>query len=530
MLTEDQEIAFQSIQSNQLVYISGPAGTGKSFLIQYIQEDCRKKNIPVVTLSSTGISAHHINGSTVHSFICRLRLKMIEPAVSTVFIIDEISMLGKKVFSAFEAALRKYYCTSEYFDPKDRSHPFGGAKVIFFGDFAQLPPINDEFCFFDDSWEAIQAKHELTTVKRQRETEFKDFLARVRTGKLQQMDKDRIQSMTKHCPRQGDIRLFLSNAEAEEYNAINLRELMNQTDVQATFFPSHKESSGFDMDECKSFFQDRHQCYETLSICVGAKVMLTANLDIANGWCNGTLGFVVDIRGDMILMKNTKGECLPISRKEYTRNKYRMECQVVVSEKGKKKVCGQTDCLHSPTYSFVDDDTMNVENKDAKDAKDSLMKLKVLQFPLLLAWGITIHKSQGMSLESCVITLPYQYSPSLLYVAFSRCISFERLCIRTEHPIKYDQIRPSEEVMEHIFHWKHKTCKLCKEEYMGSYASFCADCSSAPGKYSMYRFIDFIPEANPSPDMIQYMNYVLQNQSKGTTSKWKKFVAFCKSI
>ena len=195
------------------------------------------------------------------------------------------------------------------------------------------------------------------------------------------------------------------------------------------------------------------------------------------------------------------------------------------AKKVKEKICGRMDCEHTPIYSYIDDDSF----MDEKDSNPS-MNLTVSQFPLLLAWGITIHKSQGMSLESCVITLPYQYSPSLLYVAFSRCISFERLCIQTEHIIKFDQIRPSEEVMEHIFKWKRKMCKLCKEEYMGSYASFCSDCCSAPGKYSMYRFIDFIPEANPSPDMIQYMNYVLENPKKGTTTKWMKFVEFCKTI
>jgi hypothetical protein len=111
---------------------------------------------------------------------------------------------------------------------------------------------------------------------------------------------------------------------------------------------------------------------------------------------------------------------------------------------------------------------------------------------LLLAWGITIHKSQGMTLDSCLITLPFQYSPSLIYVALSRCTSMERISLRASSPIRYDQIRPSEEVMRTIFGWKEKECKLCHESYIGPYQSFCQDCCSAPGKYSMFRFIDFI--------------------------------------
>lgn len=524
MLTPDQEQAYHDIQQKQLVYVAGPAGTGKSYLIHYLQDECNKKNIPFLTLSSTGISAHHIGGMTVHSFLCRLRLKAIQPTVDTVFIMDEISMLGKKIFDKFELSLRKYYSTNEWFDPKDSSNPFGGAKVIFFGDFAQLPPINDEFCFFSESWKYIQSHHELTTIKRQNDPDFKKFLSNVRTGKLLYEDKDRFEQLKKHESSKS-THLFLSNQEAEEYNYTNLQLLLKEKELTPYTFSSQIASDGFDKNEIKSFFNDRHQFYETLTICIGAKCMLTANLDVQNGWCNGTLGEVHDIQNDIITMKNSVGHLLPIPRKEYQRKKYRQECDVIVKDKGeksKKRFCGQMNCEHMPVYMYTDDDDMF--------SKENGITLTINQFPLLLSWGITIHKSQGMTLEECTITLPYQYSPSLIYVALSRCISFTKLSIQCDHPIKYDQIRPSEEVMEHIFHWKRKVCKLCNENYMGSYASFCADCSSAPGKYSKYRFIDFIPDANPTPDMVQYMNYVLQNQSKGTTTKWKKFIAFCKTF
>jgi hypothetical protein len=245
--------------------------------------------------------------------------------------------------------------------------------------------------------------------------------------------------------------------------------------------------------------------------------MLTANLDVQNGWCNGTLGTIHSVTDKTIIMKNNKDELMPIPRKTYLRTKPRVECDVLV-QKGKKRQCGRTDCEHTPVYMYVDDD----------DSMSSPLQLTVEQFPLLLAWGLTIHKSQGMSLDSCAITLPYQYSPSLLYVALSRCTSFETLSLRSESPIRFDQIRPAEDVMRHIFGWEERTCKLCDELYMGPYSSFCQDCCSAPGKYSEYRFIDFIKEANPSPDMLQYMNYAIHNPDKTTTKRWKKFVSFLK--
>jgi len=86
MLTPDQQLAYESIVKNQIVFISGPAGTGKSYLIHYLQDEYKKEERNCITLSSTGISAHHIQGMTVHSFLCRLKLKHIQITDKTVFI------------------------------------------------------------------------------------------------------------------------------------------------------------------------------------------------------------------------------------------------------------------------------------------------------------------------------------------------------------------------------------------------------------------------------------------------------------
>jgi len=515
-LTSDQQAAFDSYEKDKIVFISGPAGTGKSFLIHYIQDDCKKKNIPFVTLSSTGISAHHIEGMTVHGFLCRLQLKLIQVTPETVFILDEISMLGKKVFDSFEYQLRKYFSAS-YFDPADKSNPFGGTRVILFGDFAQLPPINDSYCFDSEAWGYIISHHELTTIKRQNQADFKTFLSHVRTGKLLREDKEKIEELVKHTSP-ATTHLFLSNKEAEEFNQTGLHQLVHSEKKQTLIIPSIVEADGFTEDEKEKFFQDRHQCYQTLTLCEGAKCMLTSNINVAQGWCNGTLGTITSITDNEVVMMNEKGECLKIEKKTYIRFKCRAECDVLV-EKKKNRFCGKFDCLHTPVWTYIDDDL-------EKQAHALIMK--VIQFPLILAWGLTIHKSQGMTLSSCCITLPFIYSPSLIYVAFSRCTSFESLCIRTNSPIRYDQISPSHEVMKHIFGWTEKTCKICNDVYIGPYASFCKDCCSAPGKYSFYRFIDFIQEANPSPDMIQYVEYAKKNPTKGNTPRWHKFVSFCK--
>lgn len=522
MLTPDQLIAFEAYETQPRVYISGPAGTGKSYLIQHIQADCRVKQIPFITLSSTGISAHHIGGMTVHGFLCRLRLKLIKPTPDTVFIVDEISMLGKKIFDTFETQLRKYASVEGYFDPHDYSSPFGHFKMVFFGDFAQLPPINDEFCFESHAWDFITQKVELTTIKRQTDLEFQTFLSHVRTGKLLQQDKDILMDLLRHPNQDATTHLFLSNAEAEEFNKKNLDRLVTTTHQSVVTLDS-KVTSTLSEEENKTFFKENHHCYETLEICVGATCMLTANLDVATGWCNGTLGTIEAIRENEILIKNKKGEVYPIPRKTYQRVKQRIECDVIVGT-GKQRYCGKTNCKHTPVYAVMDDDAVY----RTKSLQSSMM-MTVEQFPLLLAWGITIHKSQGMTLDSCAITLPFQYSPSLLYVALSRCMSLSTLSLRSESPIRFDQIRPSVEVMRAIFGWTERTCKLCEDVYIGPYTSFCNDCCSAPGKYSMFRFIDFIPAAMPSPAMMDYMTYAVKNPEKSTTVRWRKFVQFCVS-
>jgi ATP-dependent DNA helicase PIF1 len=379
-----------------------------------------------------------------------------------------------------------------------------------------LPPIDDSYCFESEAWSFINSHHELTTIKRQNQEEFKTFLSHVRLGKLNREDKQKFDTLCRHSfPT--TTHLFYSNKEAEEFNEYHLKKLVESTGNVPVELQCKIDSNQFEEDEIDSFFRDRHQLYKTLFLCEGATCMLTANLDVQNGWCNGTLGTIHSIKNGQITMKNKAGQIMLIPTRIYKREKRRVECDVVVS-KGKKRFCGQTDCYHTPVYQYLDD--------ELKDQPEHY--LHVTQYPLLLAWGITIHKSQGMSLDSCTITLPFTFSPSLIYVALSRCVSFDSLCIKTNGPIRYDQICPSQDVMKHIFQWKEAVCKICNETYLGPYSAFCQDCCSAPGKYSMYRFIDFIPQANPSPSMQDYRLYALKNPTKASTTRWKKFITFCK--
>jgi ATP-dependent DNA helicase PIF1 len=207
-LTIDQERAVQAIDESTLSFISGPAGTGKSFLIHYLTEQFQEQLKTVHLLSSTGISAYHIKGMTVHSFLARIQMS--ESAFylpldkDDVIIVDEMSMLGKKVFEQFEKTLRAVH----YKDPIRSNEPFGGQKIIFFGDFAQLPPVNDDFAFQSECWNYITTHCELSEIKRQNESDFVEWLLRIRSGKLTMKDRKLISDLPNGTHRPDAIHLF----------------------------------------------------------------------------------------------------------------------------------------------------------------------------------------------------------------------------------------------------------------------------------------------------------------------------------
>ena len=549
-LTLDQERAVKAIDESTLSFISGPAGTGKSFLIHYLTEQFQEQLKTVHLLSSTGISAYHIKGMTVHSFLARIQMS--ESAFylpldkDAVIIVDEMSMLGKKVFEQFEKTLRAVH----YKDPVRSNQPFGGQKIIFFGDFAQLPPVNDDFAFQSECWNYITTHCELKEIKRQNESDFVEWLLRIRSGKLTMKDRKIISDLPNGTNRPDAIHLFASNEEALEYNEKCLRQLCDEQRKSLQTYPAEIQSSHFSVEETDSFFQQRHQCYSSLTVCIGSKIMLTRNIDTERGWCNGTTGWIQRVTPTELVMAKRVGSSIEtkvITKHTYCRIKCGKECQKEVNgvvcgisnckehimedhrcpymvQHGPRagKICHAVDCKRHPKSEvcYLDVDEMKVMS--------SKQHMIVKQFPILLAWGITIHKSQGMTLEDCVIHLPkYRYQPSLVYVALSRCKTKSGISLSSECPIKYDCICPDERVMKELFNYPTRTCGICKSVYVGPYVS-CQDCSSAPGKYSMWCFKDFANR--PTDDMMRYVEFAIDHPDYSSATRWKKFVAYLNTI
>lgn len=518
-LAEDQLKAFDTALSHRCVFITGPAGTGKSVLIKELTCYYESEATKVHLCSSTGVSAYLIGGMTVHAFI-RLIDMADNLTPEDVIIIDEISMLGRTVFEELDEAIRDYYKKKGY----PYAMPFGGNRLILVGDFAQLPPVNDSFCFTSKLWSYVEEEVELKEIKRQTEKEFAEFLLRVRSGRLSTSDRKRIYQYQSRPILPDSIQLYTTNEKARAFNNRKLSECSKQSKKPITTFTAQiQEGSNFTPREIEDFMKAQTaRFYEELQICVGARVLLTSNLSVENGWVNGSLCLVEDTLDNNLIvlsrMVDGKKVMLSIEREKYMRTKKVITssspCNYVVG----RKMCGKIHCQEHAEVIYSDRDGTD---NDLSNIKDGLV---VSQFPLLLAWAMTIHKAQGSTLESCTVHLStMKYTPSLFYVGISRCKFEDGLCIRSEGPIQYDQICPDETILERVFNVEERKCGLCEDLYVGPY-KVCQDCSSAPGGFSMKCFKDFVDR--PTEEMLNYVEFALSHKDYSSGKKWKKFVRY----
>ncbi|HSX09933.1 MAG TPA: DEAD/DEAH box helicase [Candidatus Saccharimonadales bacterium] len=400
ILTEEFQQILNLIQtSNQNLFITGKAGTGKSTLIELIRNHVDKK---IVVLAPTGLSAINVRGQTIHSFfhlpprlitrdsIRRLYNDRIFKDIDTV-IIDEISMVRADVIDGIDHFLRIH--------GKDRNLPFGGIQMIFVGDLYQLPPIlrqeeshvyyqlYDTPYFFSAS--AFNERNfifiELTQIFRQKDEKFVNILNSVRVGTINQQALEPINARfaESRLDRNKYITLTTTNAVA---NSINESELNKINQLVFTYaaeiegdFPTTNTTLPVELE---------------LHLKKGARVMFVKN-DKGRMWVNGTLGTVHALKEDSIEVKieeNNRSEIVTVSKEKWENIKY-----------------------------DLDDDT--------NELKEKVMGT-LTQYPLRLAWAITIHKSQGMTFEK--VNIDFTKSPfahGQTYVALSRCRTIEGIVL-----------------------------------------------------------------------------------------------------
>jgi len=375
----NQETALTLMKQGHNVFLTGMAGTGKSYLLNKYLLYCKNANTKVAITASTGIAASHLNGRTFHSWSSigiknqeELDLKMAYNPYTQdrirntdVLIIDEISMLH-----AYQLDFVNRLCQKI----KDEDKPFGGIQVIVCGDFLQLPPVSKNksavFAFDGEAWEELNFKIcYLTHIYRQDDPLFIDILNSLRQGKFDRSSFHTLKHLVgRKLPIQKVIELYPKNIEVDFINDKMLSALPGET---ATYkMTSAGEQPIVDMLKRNIITP------EVLKLKIGAVVILTKNSPTGE-FVNGTFGEVIDL-GKYPKVKLLTGSIIAVDKMSWDFTEFNF-----------KK--GRWETLAS-----------------------------VSQVPLKLAFAITTHKSQGCTLDCARISLSNLFSTNMGYVALSR--------------------------------------------------------------------------------------------------------------
>lgn len=386
------------------LFLTGKAGTGKT---TFLKELKRKSPKRMVVLAPTGIAAINAGGMTIHSFF-QLPLSPYLPGTTfgggeqkryqfskvkrniirsmDLLVIDEISMVRSDLLDAIDSVMRRY-----------RKHdlPFGGVQLLMIGDLHQLPPVVTEeeallrkyydTPYFFSSKALQQVGYltiELKTVYRQQDDRFISLLNQVRENRVtdetfQALNQRYIPNFTP--PENGNyIRLTTHNAPA---NYINEQEL--------AALPS--KSYSFTAEVENNFPESSYPADYKLVLKQGAQIMFIKN-DAQHRFYNGMIGEVVRISNDEIIVRGKDAdEKFELEQMEWTNSKY----------------------------------TLNEETKEIEETVEGVFR----QYPVRLAWAITIHKSQGLTFEHAIIDASHSFTHGQTYVALSRCKSLEGMVL-----------------------------------------------------------------------------------------------------
>ena len=385
------------------IFLTGKAGTGKTTFLKTIVEKSRKRPIVV---APTGVAAINAGGVTIHSFFQlpftpyvpgskleskfdfgREKRKII--ASIDLLIIDEISMVRADLLDAIDTVLRRF---------RDHYQPFGGVQLLMIGDLAQLTPVvtqEDEQIlkpYYDTPYffgsKALQqidyVTIQLDHVYRQQDMSFIDILNQIREG---HPTPEALSILNSHCkptfipkPEEPYIRLTTHNQLANYYNDTELKKLSGRS------YLFHAEISG-------TFPDFSYPTAETLELKQGAQVMFVKNDPSAEHlYYNGRIGRVTYVDAYKILVLcDGDNDAIEVEPLEWENTRY----------------------------------TLNEETREIETEVQGVFK----QYPLRLAWAITIHKSQGLTFDRAIIDANQSFAPGQVYVALSRCRSLEGLVL-----------------------------------------------------------------------------------------------------
>jgi GTPase SAR1 family protein len=411
------ELAWQVIENTGThLFLTGKAGTGKTTFLRRLKELTPKR---MVVVAPTGIAAINAGGVTIHSFF-QLNFAPYIPESTfnsaqqsfhkfgkekiniirsmDLLVIDEISMVRADQLDAVDAVLRRY---------RDRSKPFGGVQLLMIGDLQQLAPVVKEedwnlltsyydTAFFFGSHSLKETEYitiELKKVYRQSDTAFVGLLNKIRD---KEADESVLEELNKRYlpefrPREeeGYIRLTTHNYQAQQYNDRQLLSLSGR----AFSFQARVEGT---------FPESAYPADEMLTVKEGAQIMFIKNDSSGeHRYYNGMIGLVTAVGKDGIWVKgNGESQDFLLETEEWTNSKY----------------------------------SLNPQTKEITEEVEGTFR----QYPIRLAWAITIHKSQGLTFERAIIDANASFAHGQVYVALSRCKSLQGLVLSS--PLRRESI------------------------------------------------------------------------------------------
>lgn len=418
-LDEYGQKAAELVMEGQNLFITGKAGTGKSTVLKVLVEEAKRKKRNVVVIAPTGVAAKVAKGTTIHSFL-HLPLGSYLPGHHIhglysqsdieieivrrldIIFIDEVSMVRCDLMDEVDDVLRHY---------RHSDKPFGGIQIVMFGDLYQLMPVaNDDdkeklskvykdgtLYFFNAMvYKQMDCKiFELMHIYRQAESDFKNLLNDVREGRVLPFELKKLGTRYKKAfypsEEEGYIRLTTHNYRANKYNKAHLENLAGKLyDYKASVLDGYVPKEEWPTD------------YH-LQLKRGARVMFLKN-EPERGFVNGSLGTVIRLDEYGIEVKTDDGIKVDVEKANWDFYKYTI-------------------------------------NKKTKEIEPILMG-KFRQYPLKLAWAVTIHKSQGMQFPKVVIDAGHAFAYGQVYVALSRCEVFHNIVLVSKITEKIIQTDP----------------------------------------------------------------------------------------
>jgi ATP-dependent DNA helicase PIF1 len=403
MLNQEQSSAVVAILEGKNVFLTGPPGTGKSYTLKEIIHKLKDANKKIAITSSTGCSAILINGQTVHSFMgmgignmsaqqVTEKLKKFKSKFNKIYeletlIIDEISMIDCKTFDNISGILQLV---------RSDKRPFGGVQVVLVGDFCQLAPVQSSYCFLSDTWKELELVYvNLVDLIRQKDdTEFQTILQEVRFGKctkntynkLKSLEKTQFGEMipTKLYSLNVDVNTINSTEFKKTYKSLYGKKSVKDANIIQCFplildndltLP-HCEQEISDILCFNAFTNDKKIKTDdfVISLFKGLRVMVTRNINFDTGLINGTLGVITALTPSSVTIVDM-----------------------------------------NKTHHVINYHTDKNDNNVGKDAT------YVKFMPIKLAYALSIHKSQGSTLDCIEVDgSSFIFAPGQLYTALSR--------------------------------------------------------------------------------------------------------------